>query len=83
MTKGLIDRVNQYRFIIYSNDHSPAHFHIKSRDGVVKAKYAIESFQCISGGNKRLDKFVFDWYSNPENKEKLLSEWNRFQKDKK
>ena len=80
--KGLIGRENQYRFIVYSNDHNPAHFHVESKDGSIKAKYLMEPLQCLSGGNTRLDEFVRAWHSHPDNKSKAISEWNRFQKDK-
>ncbi len=80
--KGVIGRVNQFRFIVRSNDHNPAHFHIESKDGSVKAKYRIEPLQCLEGGNGRLDKFVEAWFSSPDNKKTVSDEWERFQEGK-
>lgn len=80
--KGVLDRVNQYRFKVYPNEHNPVHFHIESKDRSIQAKYSVEPFQCISGGNERLNKFVRTWFNNPHNKKLVSDEWKRFQLNK-
>ena len=43
--KERIDTIGKMQIIIYSNDHEPPHFHVKSKDNKIDAKFTIKD--CI------------------------------------
>jgi hypothetical protein len=62
--KERIATVRNMRLIIYSNDHNPPHFHVKSNDGSIDAKYSLEDCSLISGvidskDNKRIKAYYW------------------------
>lgn len=76
--KKEVSRLKDMRFIIYSNDHNPPHFHIKSRDGSINAKFTIDECEYISGEIKNKDiKRVKLFFKNIHEDSKLKEEWNR------
>lgn len=81
ITKGAIDSYNQYKFVVNSNDHLPAHFHISINNNQI-AKYSIENGLPLSSSNHRLDELVLNWISRDNHLELLKSEWQKFHGDK-
>ena len=54
------------QLIIYSNDHNPPHFHVKTKDGKIDARFTIEDCTPLKGNvisstdEKRIRKFQSD-----------------------
>ena len=44
-----VGTVNNMYLKIYSNDHNPPHFHVKSKDKRIDAKFAIKTCELLSG----------------------------------
>jgi len=77
-TRERIATLGKMQIIIYSNDHNPPHFHVKSRDGEIDAKFKIENGEYISGninsnGKKRINAF----YNDIKVKLRMKSIWNK------
>ena len=72
-TKQLFDRLNGLKIEIYSNEHPPPHFHVKSP--TVDASFDIESCKMLEGkiDNKDLKKIQY-WHKYA--KQKLIKAWN-------
>lgn len=49
--KERITTIRNMKIIIYSNDHNPPHFHVKSKDGSIDAKFKIENCFYMSVGH--------------------------------
>lgn len=78
--KVLIGRQGKFRFEIHTRDeHNPPHFHVLSKDGSINASYSIETFECIKGCQKRLDKAIKDWLAREENRKKAKETWDDIQ----
>jgi hypothetical protein len=76
--KERIGIVNDLNVIIYSNDHNPPHFHVKSNDLKIDAKFSIEQCDLISGeiSSKHL-KRIKAFYNSPKGKIILEKIWNK------
>lgn len=48
-TKERVQTINNLEVIIHSNDHNPPHFHIKSKDLQINAKFSIEKCELLKG----------------------------------
>ena len=48
-TKERVGTIDDLQVIIYSNDHNPPHFHVKTKDLKIDAKFKIENCELISG----------------------------------
>ncbi|HDZ85225.1 MAG TPA: DUF4160 domain-containing protein [Candidatus Moranbacteria bacterium] len=77
-TKERIATINDLQVIIYSNDHNPPHFHVKSKDLKINAKFAIDTFKLLSGeiSSKNLKK-IKAFYLSPKGKIILTTIWNK------
>ncbi len=63
--KERLATIRNMQITIYSNDHYPPHFHVKSKDRKIDAKFKIENCEFISGkieskDLKRLNAFFND-----------------------
>jgi hypothetical protein len=47
--KERIETIGRMQIIIYSNDHEPPHFHVKSKDNEIDAKFTIKDCAYLSG----------------------------------
>ena len=58
LRKEKIGNIREMEIFIYSNDHNPPHFHVKSKDGKINAKFKIENCELLNGeiGSKDLKK---------------------------
>ena len=71
--RQLVSRVNGLKIEIYSNEHSPPHFHVKGGD--IDASFSIVDCALIAGkisGRER--KLIEWWHSN--GKQSLVNVWN-------
>jgi hypothetical protein len=79
--KERVKKIDDLEIIIYTNDHNPPHFHVKTTQKNVDAKFLIETGEYISGeidlkNLKRIKAF----YLSPKTKILLELIWNkRFQ----
>ena len=81
VTKGLIDRVSKYKFVVNSNDHGLSHIHISINNKQV-ASYFLKTGEPRKSNNPRLDKFVKKWFEKDNNREKAFNQWQVFQNGK-
>lgn len=73
-----VSTMGKMQLIIYSNDHNPPHFHVKSNDRKVDAKFKIENCEYISGKIDSKDlKKVVNFYNDPKVKSRMVSIWNK------
>lgn len=77
-TRERLATLGNMQIIIYSNDHDPPHFHVKSKDRKIDAKFKIENGEYISGeidsnGKKRINAF----YNDIKVKTRMESIWNK------
>lgn len=77
-TKERLTTLDDLQVIIYSNDHHPPHFHVKTKDLNIDAKFKIENCELLSGSisNKDLKK-IRAFYLSPKGKIVLTSIWNK------
>lgn len=56
--KERVETIGRMQIIIYSNDHDPPHFHVKSRDNEIDAKFTIKDCTYLEGtiGSKDLKR---------------------------
>ena len=72
--RQLVDRINGLKIEIYSNEHPPPHFHVKSPN--VNASFSIESCEKLEGCINSQDlKKVKYWYQQA--RPLLIDVWNR------
>jgi hypothetical protein len=77
-TKERVGILNDLEVIIYSNDHNPPHFHVKSKDLKIDAKFTIEQCDLISGEiNSKYFKRIKTFYDSPKGKYILEKIWNK------
>ncbi len=78
--KQRIGTIENLEVIIYPNDHIPPHFHVKSKDLKIDAKFLIENGELYKGniGSKDLKKVKAFYQSS---KGKILMEliWKKYQ----
>lgn len=72
--KVLVDKVRGMRIEVYSREHSPPHFHIRSAD--INASFSIEDCKLIEGSITSGDyNKICYWYEHA--KPKLIQAWNK------
>ncbi|HEX2900810.1 MAG TPA: DUF4160 domain-containing protein [Bacteroidia bacterium] len=76
--KQLVERLANLDLMIYTNDHNPPHFHVKSRDGRIDAKFIIETGELLGGeiDSKNLKK-VIAFCQSPKKKAIMQMIWNK------
>lgn len=81
------DKIDGIEVLIYTKDHSPAHFHIKCNNPRLDCKFSIDNCELISGDMpskyyKKLKTWFNDGYINGDKhiigKEVLQEKWNEF-----
>jgi hypothetical protein len=77
-TKERVETIGKLEVIIYSNDHAPPHFHVKSKDLKIDAKFSIEKCELLSGeiSAKNLKK-IYAFYQSPKAKLILENIWRK------
>lgn len=77
-TKERIKTIDDLQVIIYSNDHNPPHFHVKTKDLKIDAKFKIEDCELISGEISSKDlKKIKAFYLSPKGKIVLEAIWKK------
>ena len=79
--KERVAKIDDLEIIIYTNDHNPPHFHVKTKEKNIDAKFSIETGEYLSGeiDSKNL-KRIKAFYLSPKTKILLDIIWNkRFQ----
>jgi hypothetical protein len=82
--KKLVGRVRNMKIEIYSNDHNPPHFHIKSNDQSINATFRLDNGELINGNiggkdKKRIDAF----FSDPKTQFLMKTMWNKYKDEDK
>lgn len=79
--KELVAKIDDLKIIIYTNDHNPPHFHVKTKEKNIDAKFSIETGEYLSGEiDSKNMKRVKAFYKSPKTKILLEIIWNkRFQ----
>ncbi|MBE3123024.1 MAG: DUF4160 domain-containing protein [Thermoplasmata archaeon] len=77
-TKERVQKIDNLEVRIYSNDHTPPHFHVKSKDMKIDAKFSIEKCELLSGeiSSKNLKK-INAFYQSPKGKLVLETIWKK------
>lgn len=76
--KERVKTLDDLQVIIYSNDHDPPHFHVKTKDLTIDAKFKIENCELLSGSISAKDlRKIKDFYSSPKGKIVLTTIWNK------
>lgn len=77
--KERVTTINDLKVIIYPNDHPPPHFHVKSNDMSIDAKFKIENCELIWGElNSKNRKRIKAFYSSPKGKLILEAVWKKY-----
>ena len=78
-SKERIAKIEHLEVLIYSNDHLPPHFHVKSNDLKINAKFAIETGEYLSGEISSKDaKKIKAFYHSAKGKIVMQLVWNKF-----
>ena len=76
--KERVATIDDLQVIIYSNDHNPSHFHVKTKSLNIDAKFKIENCELISGEISSKDlKKIRAFYLSPKGKIVMDSIWNK------
>lgn len=77
-TKERVQKIDNLEVIIHSRDHTPPHFHVKSKDMKIDAKFSIEKCELLSGeiSSKNLKK-INAFYQSTKGKLVLEAIWKK------
>ena len=76
--KERIGTIRNMQIIIYSNDHNPPHFHVKSKDHSVNAKFLISDCSLMEGEINSNDlKRIQAFYADVKVKATMEMIWNK------
>ena len=76
--KERVKKIDDLEVIIYTNDHNPPHFHVRTRERNIDAKFSIETGEYLNGeiDSKNLKK-IKAFYQSPKTKSVLEIKWNK------
>lgn len=76
--KELVGRIRNMKIEIYSNDHNPPHFHVKSSDKSINATFRLDDCTILQGEiNSKDIKRIEAFYNDPETKDFMKNMWNK------
>lgn len=76
--KERLTTINDLQIIIYSNDHDPPHFHVKTKELRINAKFKIEDCSLLSGEISRKElKKIKAFYKSQKGKIIMEKIWNK------
>ena len=74
--RALVGRINGLTIHIYSDEHAPPHFHVKSAE--IDATFRISDCSPLRGSVDRKTSELIDyWYLNMGGRSKLIEDWNK------
>ena len=77
-TKERVETINDLNIIIHSDDHNPPHFHVKSKDLKINAKFSIENCELLKGEiSSKYKKRIRAFYESLKGKIVLETIWNK------
>lgn len=77
--KKRIETIEHLEVLIHSDDHLPPHFHVRSNDLKINAKFSIETGEHLSGPIRPKDvKKVNAFYQSIKGKTVLQTVWEKF-----
>ena len=77
-TRERISTINNMQIIIYSNDHNPPHFHVKSLNNKINAKFTIQDCELISGDiNSKDMKKIQAFFNDIKTRLTMERIWNK------
>lgn len=80
--KERIKTIDNLEVIIYPNDHNPPHFHVKSKDLKIDAKFFIETGELYKGEISSKDlKKIKAFYQSPKGKILMEIVWKKYQNE--
>ena len=80
--KELVGRIRNLKIEIYSNDHNPPHFHVKSSDNSINAVFRLDNCQLIKGDlNSKDIKRIEKFYEDQTTKDLMKEMWNKSKTD--
>lgn len=78
--KQRIETIEHLEVIIYPNDHNPPHFHVKSKDLKIDAKFLIETGELYKGEISKKDlKKIRAFYQSSKGKILMEIVWRKYQ----
>jgi hypothetical protein len=73
--KELVKKIDGIKIEIYSNEHPPPHFHVKSAD--FSASFTLDSCQYIQGHIDKKNRLKIEyWYHKQGARKALIKIWN-------
>lgn len=80
--KKQIARIRNMKIEIYSNDHNPPHFHVKSNDLSINASFRLDDCALIKGNINSDDvKRIEAFYRDTETQQIMHDIWNKSKPD--
>lgn len=73
MTRQRVDFVDGFSIEIYSKEHTPPHFHIKSAN--INASFSIKDCTLLEGNVGGRERRVIEWWFQ-RSQDKLIKIWN-------
>jgi hypothetical protein len=82
--KERIGVVRNMKIEIYSNDHNPPHFHVKSNDLSINATFRLDDCSLLNGQIDSDDlKRIKAFYNNSETQQLMKTIWNKSKSENK
>jgi hypothetical protein len=76
LSRALVGQIHGLTMRIYSDEHAPPHFHVKSAE--IDAAFRISDCSLLRGSVDRKTRELIDyWYRNLEGRPKLIEVWNK------
>lgn len=76
--KERVASIGKMEIVIYSWDHNPPHFHVRSKDGKIDAKFLIENGDFMSGVISTKDEErIKAFYSDIKTRMVMEMIWNK------
>ena len=76
LSRALVGQIHGLTMRIYSDEHAPPHFHVKSAE--IDAAFRISDCSLLRGSvNGKTRELIDYWYLKMEGRSKLIEDWNK------
>lgn len=76
--KELVSQIRNMKIEIYSNDHNPPHFHVKSKDNSINTTFRLDNCEFIQGSiNIKDQKRIEAFFEDEQTKVIMKEMWNK------